>query len=1035
MKLSETAIRRPVFALVISLLLIVFGVLAWQNLPLRQYPDVTQPEVSIMTYFDGASPEVVELQVTNPIEDQLSGIEGVEFIESNTARGVSRIVITFSESRDLDAAANDVREAVSRVSRNLPEDAGTPQVRKRGGGGDALLYIILGSEQMDSLELTDYAERTLQERLSLVTGVSNVRLLGERKYVMRVELNPAALNARQLTASDVINSLRQENMEVRGGELEGPQRTLQIQVERGYNTPEEFARLVIATRDGDSLRLGDVAEVSTGAQETNQLFRSNGRNVIGLAIEPISTANPLEVVAAVREELDAFRPFLPEGATLDTTYDASLFIQSAIDEVYFTLGLSMVLVVLVIFIFLGSPRATLIPAVTVPVSLIAAFIGLALFGFSINLMTLLALVLAIGLVVDDAIVVLENIHRHLDEGKPPLLAAWVGIREVGFAVLATTTVLIATFVPIIFLEGTVGQFFREYALTLAAAVAFSSLIALTLSPVLCSQLLKAHTRGERKRLIHRGLTGLEKGYQKLLNKGLKHRWLALVLLALTLGATGWGFTQLPKAYAPQEDTGSVFVFVRGQEGSSAERMKASMEMVEERLMPLLDGPNLNNITLRSPGWSTQGDNSGFLILSLKPWKERPDSVFDVLQEIRQSVADIPDVTIFPRVRSPLGGSGGTPVEFVLGGSDYDEILEWTRTLQEAAEDNPGLVDLETDFSQTQPQLRASIDRERAAQLGVSAQRIGETLEVMLGGRAITRFAERGREYDVWLVGQPSSLLEVDDLGKLLVSSDKSEQLIRLDNLVSFEEVGEAARLPHYNRNRSITLSGSLAEGYSLGEALEYLGTQAAELLPEYAVVDYKGESREYRDSSAAIELVFLMALVIVYLVLAAQFESFVHPFVVLLTVPLGLAGAMLGLWWTGETINIYTQLAMIMLIGLSAKNGILIVEFANQLRDQGLEFGSAVIEASRRRLRPILMTAMTTLIGTLPLLLASGAGAESRQAIGVVVFSGVALATLLTLVVVPLTYNLLARHTGSPDAVSRKLEEEQRQAYQQEGNS
>ncbi|MDR9469452.1 efflux RND transporter permease subunit, partial [Marinospirillum sp.] len=621
------------------------------------------------------------------------------------------------------------------------------------------------------------------------------------------------------------------------------------------------------------------------------------------------------------------------------------------------------------------------------------------------------------------------------EGKPPLLAAWVGIREVGFAVLATTTVLIATFVPIIFLEGTVGQFFREYALTLAAAVAFSSLIALTLSPVLCSQLLKAHTRGERKRLIHRGLTGLEKGYQKLLNKGLKHRWLALVLLALTLGAIGWGFTQLPKAYAPQEDTGSVFVFVRGQEGSSAERMKASMEMVEERLMPLLDGPNLNNITLRSPGWSTQGDNSGFLILSLKPWKERPDSVFDVLQQIRQSVADIPDVTIFPRVRSPLGGSGGTPVEFVLGGSDYDEILEWTRTLQETAEDNPGLVDLETDFSQTQPQLRASIDRERAAQLGVSAQRVGETLEVMLGGRAITRFAERGREYDVWLVGQPSSLLEVDDLGKLLVSSDKSEQLIRLDNLVSFEEVGEAARLPHYNRNRSITLSGSLAEGYSLGEALEYLDTQAAELLPEYAVVDYKGESREYRDSSAAIELVFLMALVIVYLVLAAQFESFVHPFVVLLTVPLGLAGAMLGLWWTGETINIYTQLAMIMLIGLSAKNGILIVEFANQLRDQGLEFGSAVIEASRRRLRPILMTAMTTLIGTLPLLLASGAGAESRQAIGVVVFSGVALATLLTLVVVPLTYNLLARKTSSPEAVSRQLEEEQRQAYQQEGES
>ena len=1034
MRLAETAIRRPVFALVISLLLLVFGLIAWQNLPLRQYPDTTNPQVTVISNFDGASPQVVELQVTDPIEDQLAGIEGIEFIESNSARGVSRIVITFSESRDLDAAANDVREAVARVTRALPDDVDTPRVVKRRAVADAILYIILGSTEMSTLELTDYAERTLRERLTLVSGVSNVLLLGAQDYVMRVELLPEELNARNLTASDIISALREENIDVRGGQLEGPQRTLQIQVNRDYNSPEDFQRLIIKQQGHMSIRLGDVAEIKTGARNTNQLFRSNGRNVVGLAIEPVSTANPLEVVAAVRAELDAFRPFLPEGADLGTTYDASLFIQSAIDEVYLTLGLAMTLVVLVIFIFLGSARATLIPAVTVPVALIAAFIGIYLFGFSINLMTLLALVLAIGLVVDDAIVVLENIHRHLDEGKPPLLAAWVGIREVGFAVIATTTVLIATFVPIIFLEGTVGQFFREYALTLATAVAFSSLIALTLSPVLCSKLLRPHSRSERKQWINQGLSKLEKGYQQLLGFSLKQRWLALLLLTAALAGTSWGFTQLPRAFAPQEDIGSVFVFVRGQEGASAERMNESMREVEERLMPLLDGPNLNNITLRSPGFSTQGDNSGFLILSLKPWKERPDSAFDLLQEIRRQVADLPDVTIFPRVRSPLGGSGGTPVEFVVGGSDYEEILEWTRLLREAAEANPGLVDMDIDFSQTQPQLRAKIDRERAAQLGVSAQRLGETLEVMLSGRSVTRFEERGREYDVWLVGQPEALEEIEDLGKLLVRSNTSNELIRLDNLVTFEEVGEASRLPHYNRNRAITLSASLAEGYSLGQALDYLDNLAADLLPEYAVIDYKGESREYRTSSAAIELIFIMALVIVYLVLAAQFESFVHPFVVLLTVPLGLAGAMLGLWWTGETINIYSQLAMIMLIGLSAKNGILIVEFANQLRDQGLEFNAAVIEAARRRLRPILMTATTTLIGTLPLLMASGAGAESRQAIGLVVFSGVALATLMTLLVVPLTYNLLCRHTGSPETVARKLEEQQRLAYQQEAD-
>lgn len=1026
MKLSETAVRRPVFALVISLLLITFGLIAWQNLPLRQYPETTRPQVTVMTSYSGASAEVVELQITTPIEDQLSGIEGIYTIESRSARGVSRIVISFNEQRNLDNAANDVREAVARVMRTLPDDADTPLVMKRNATGEAILYIVLGSTRMTSVELTDYARRTLQERLSLVNGVSNVSLLGAQDYVMRVELNPAAMNARQISANDIINALQQENLELRGGQLEGVQRTLQIQISRDYNTLKEFNSLVLKIDGRQSIRLGDVADIYTGARNTDQIFRSNGRNVIGLGIEPISTANPLDVIADIKQALDEFRPFLPDGADLDTTFDASIFIQSAIDEVYFTLGLSMLLVVLVIYIFLGTPRATLIPAITVPVSLIATFIAIALFGFSVNLMTLLALVLAIGLVVDDAIVVLENIHRHLDEGKPPLLAAWTGIREVGFAVIATTTVLIATFVPIIFLEGTVGQFFREYALTLAGAVAFSSLIALTLTPVLCSKMLHAHNQSERQRWMHRLLHWLEKHYHRLLQNGLKHRWLALVFLAAAIMTTAWGFHQLPRAYAPPEDQGSIFIMVRGQEGSSAARMKDSMMQVEQRLLPLLEGPNLNNITLQAPGWSTQGDNSGFLILNMKPWDERSASVFTLLKEIRKLVADVPDVVIFPRIRSPLGGSNsGAPVSFVLGGSSYEEVTEWAEQLIKLAETNPGLQDLETDFNETQPQLHAHIDRQRAAQLGVSAQSLGEVLEVMLSGRAITRFEERGREYDVWVIGQPASLKEMDDLGKLLIRSDHSNELIRLDNIVSFEETGNASRLPHYNRNRAITLSASLAEGYSLGEALDYLDELAAEHLPSYALIDYSDESLDYRNSSAAIEIIFVMALVIVYLVLAAQFESFIHPLVVLLTVPLGLAGSMLGLWWSGETINIYTQLAMIMLIGLSAKNGILIVEFANQLRDQGLDFNAAILEASRRRLRPILMTATTTLIGTLPLLLATGAGSESRQAIGLVVFSGVAAATLLTLLVVPLTYNLLARNTRSPDSVARMLEDQQ----------
>lgn len=1021
MKLSEIAVRRPVFALVINLLLIVFGLIAWSQLPLRQYPEVVQPRITISTNFPGASAEVVELQVTTPIEDQLSGIQGIRFIESNSTRGVSRVAITFEEGRDLDTAANDVREAVARVTRLLPEDATSPLVMQRSLVADAILYIILGSDRMDSLQLTDYAKRTLQDRLSLVNGVSNVLLLGAQDYVMRVELDPHALNARGLTASDVIQRLRQENIELRAGELEGPQRTLQLQVARDFNRPEDFARLVLRTDDLAPVRLGDVAQIGLGAQNTNQIFRSNGRTVVGLAIEPISTANPLEVVQAVKDELELIRPFLPEGASLTTTFDASLFIESALSEVQTTLLLALLLVVLVIFIFLGTPRATFIPAVTVPVALIATLIGIDLFGFSINLMTLLALVLAIGLVVDDAIVVLENIHRHLDEGKPPLLAAWVGIKEVGFAVIATTLVLIATFVPIIFLEGTVGQFFREYALTLAVAVAFSSLIALTLTPVLCSQWLKAHPPKEKQRWLARGLAWLEHVYQRLLERGLQQRWIAVLLLLVSLGGTAWGFVQLPREFTPQEDQGSIFVFVRGQEGASAERMRASMLEVEQRLLPFLDGPNVSSITLRSPGFSTQGDNSGFLILSLTPWKDRPQNAFDLLHELRSLFTDLPDVVIFPRITSPLGQASGSPVQLVIGGSSYDELLGWAEDLRQAAGDFAGIQDLDIDFDQTQPQIRAHIDRERAAQLGVSSQAIGEVLEVMLSGRSITRFEERGREYDVFLTGTPSRLTSIDELGQLLVHSSSGSQLIRLDQLVSFTEVGEAARLPHYNRQRAVTLSGSVGEGYSLGEALDYLEALAVERLPPYAVIDYKGESLDFRTSSAAIEWIFIMALIIVYLVLAAQFESFVHPFVVLLTVPLGLAGAMLGLWWSGSSINIYTQLAMIMLIGLSAKNGILIVEFANQLRDQGLAFNDAIIEAARRRLRPILMTATTTLIGTLPLMLASGAGAESRQAIGLVVFSGVALATLLTLLVVPLTYNLLARHTGSPERVGNLL--------------
>lgn len=1027
MILSELSVRRPVFAVVISLLLVIFGLLAWMNLPLREYPDISRPQVNISTSYIGASPEVVELRVTTPIEERLSGIQGVRFIESTSARNTSRISITFETSRSLDDAANDVREAVARAARALPDEVSAPTVSKSGARGDLILYIIASSDRMDGVQLTDYAQRTLKERLERVDGVSAVQILGARDYVLRVGLDIDRLNALGITPQEVASAIKRENLELRGGELTGPQRTLQIQIPRGYNSVAEFRSLVIRQAPGPLVRLGDIAQISTGALNTDEMFRADGEEVIALGIEPISNANPLTVIDGVKVEIEALRPFLPEGTELRTSYDVSTFIKSAISEVYTTLAIAAGLVILVILIFLGDFRATLIPAVTVPISLIAACLVVLGFDFSINLLTLLAMVLAIGLVVDDTIVVVENIHHHLDQGKPPLLAAWDGTREVGFAVIATTLVLVATFVPIVFLPGTVGQFFREYAITLTAAVIFSSLVALTLAPALCSKLLKQHNSANPEGGVSRLLHPVERAYGWLLGHALHHRWLAILLI----GACFWGiwqaWQQIPKTLMPTEDRGSIFVLVRGQEGASAQAMQKSMLEVEGKLAPWLEKNGVETTLLRSPGWGTSGDNSGFMILGLKPWDQRETHASELVGGMRRLFTNIPDVTVIPILRSAIRAGSRTPVEFVVGGADYSQLEKWAALIMDRAEENEGLRDLEIDFERNQPQIKADFDREKAAALGVSAQTLGDTLELMLAGQAVSQFMERGRQYDVWIKGLENQLTNPDDLSRLLIRSSTTGELVPLANLVSFRTVGEAARLPHYNRTRTITISGGLAEGYTLGEAIDYLDTLAAELLPAEAVIDYQGESLDYKRDSASIELVFIFALVVVYLVLAAQFESFINPLIVMLTVPLGLAGGLLAILYTGDSLNIYSQLALIMLIGLVSKNGILIVEFANQLRDRGLEFEQAIIQASERRLRPILMTALTTILGALPLILASGAGAESRQSIGIVVFSGIAVATFLTLIVTPLTYNLMARHTRSPQQISRRLDEQKTQ--------
>ena len=1024
MILSDLSIKRPVFATVVSLLLITFGVVCFQMLPVRELPDITPPTVMVYTGYDGASAEVIESKITNVIEDQLGGIEGVRFIESTSRNGTSRINIEFSPDRDMETAANDVREAMSRVIWRLPDEAESPIVWKNDGSGETILNVSLQSDTMSLIELTDYAERTLQDRLSLVDGVSSVDVMGAREYVMRIELDAQAMAARQITTSDVRSALRRDNVELPAGELTDSLRTLPVRVNRDYNTINDFRRLLIRQDGSSKVYLEDIASIRTEAKEIETLAKANGRNVLSLGIVPLSQANPLEVIQNVKDEIEAFTPFLPEGTYMTTTRDSSIYIQSAIDEVYATLAMTIALVILVLYIFLGNVRATLIPAVIVPVSLVSAFIVIHLLGYSINLLTLLALVLAIGLVVDDAIVILENIHQHLERGEPPLVAAWKGAREVSFAVVATTVVLVMTFVPIVFMEGSVGRLFSEYAMTLIGAVVFSSLIALTLSPMMSSQLLKLNVKPSKaSQLIEKAHQWLTDVYRKALLKVLKFQWAGLLLLLASLGLTALLYPMIPQTFTPSEDRGEFIVIVKGPEGANYDSMEESMLQLESKLLPHLGEGVLKYLFVRSPGWGgNSGSNSGILIGTLEDWDDRDVSAAEVMGQVRQLMAGIPNVRAIPVMRSTIGGRSEAPIQFVLGGGSFDQLVEWADVIAEKARENPGLRDVDIDFNQNQPQLEITIDRERAQELGVSAEEIGATLETMLGGVTDTTFMERGEEYDVFLRAKEEAFNSALDLASLYVRSHTTGELIRLDNLVSVEEVGKAAMLKHYNRNRAITISASLVGNYSIGEALEFLDQQVVEHLPPEAIVNYKGESLDYRSNQSAIFFVFAMAMLVVYLVLAAQFESFVHPLIVMLTVPLGISGALFGLYISGETLNIFSQLAMIMLIGLSAKNGILIVEFINQLRDQGLAFNEAVLEASTLRLRPILMTALTTVVGAIPLLLATGAGSEFRFSIGVVVFAGVTVSSLLTLFVVPSMYALTARRTKSPDHVTRQLE-------------
>ena len=1031
MKLSDLSIKRPVLAVVMSLLLIVLGVMSFMRLTLRELPAIDPPIVSVQVDYPGASASVVETRITQTLEDALSGIEGINTIDSSSQNGASRISIEFYASRDIEAAANDVRNAVSRVADRMPEEADPPEISKVESDSDPIIWLNLRSANMDQLQLSDYAERYLVDRFSSLQGVAQVRLGGSQRYAMRVWLDGDAMAARGLTTADIESAMRAENVELGAGRIESKDRDFILRVARDYTTDEAFAQMPIAKgADGYVVRLGDVAKVALESAERRAYYHSNGEPALGIGIVKTSTANSLDVADEAKAEAERIRPTLPEGTDIYVAFDTTTFISASVERVYETLLEAVVLVLIVIWLFLGSVRAALIPAVTVPVCVIASFIALYAFGFSINLLTLLALVLCIGLVVDDAIVVVENIQRRVDLGEPPLVAARRGTKQVAFAVLATTAVLVAVFLPVGFLQGNTGRLFRELSVALAAAVVISAFVALTLTPMMASKLLRPHTgphavHGNKvSEWLNARFERFAGGYRRVLDRHVHRIWLFGGLMLAAVAALVLLFKLLPSELAPAEDRGSFMMTMEGPEGAGFDYTVAQMKKVEAILAGEI-GPDkpIQRANPRVPGsfGASEEMHTGRAVVFLQPWDERTQSTVDVAADLEKKFAGLTGVRVRTQVGGGLVRTRGQPFQMVLGGPDYAELAQWRDIMLAKMADNPGFVGPDSDYKETRPQMRVVVDKARAADLGVSATAIGTALETMMGGRRVTTFVDNGEEYDVMLQAGREGRASTADLGALQVRA-RDGSLVPLSNLVTLREIAEPGTYNRFNRLRSITLSARLAPGYPLGDAVAWAQQAADESLPDYAQISWKGESRELQQSGGEVLVTFALALLIVYLALAAQFESFLHPLVIMLTVPLGVLGALLGLWVTGGTMNLFSQIGIVMLVGLAAKNGILIVEFANQLRDAGRSVHEAIVEAAGVRLRPILMTSIATIMGALPLVVFGGPGSASRATIGIVVVFGVAFSTLLSLFVVPAFYALLAKYTSSPEALAHQLD-------------
>ena len=1023
MQLPELCIRRPVFATVMSLLVLLVGLISYDRLPVREYPNIDEPVVTVETKYPGASAEIIETQVTKVLEDSLAGIEGIEVMSSLSRSESSQITIRFKVTRDADASANDVRDRVSRVRGRLPDDVEEPVIAKVEADAQPIIYMAFSSDRHDPLFVSDYAWRFVRTRLQNLTGVADVRIFGERRYAMRIWLDRARMAAYKLTPQDVENALMRQNVEVPAGRIESDQREFTVLSETDLRTPEQFADMILREEKGYLVRLRDVAKVELGPRDERRITRFNGEGAVALGIVKQSTANPLDVSGAVRAVLPEIRDNLPDGMDVNIGYDSSIFIERSIEAVFKTIAEAVLLVVVVIFFFLRTFRATVIPLVTIPVSLIGAFSLMYALDFTVNTLTLLSMVLAIGLVVDDAIVVLENIFRHIEEGMRPMEAAIKGSKEIGFAVVAMTITLAAVYVPLAFMTGRTGKLFVEFALTLAAAVLVSGFVALTLSPMMCSRLLRHEARHSRIYDVIEGwLEALTQGYKRVLAKSLSVRPIVVAVGAAVAASSVLLVLSLKSELSPTEDRGTIVVIGIGPEGATIANIDKYTKQVEGFLkeIPVIDR--------RFVLTGVPVVNQMLAFVRVKDWSDRDVSQMEVARSLMPKLMGIPGILAFAVNPPSLGERASSkPVQVVIQTSaPYAELQKMNDAFMDEARKLAGLINVDSDLKLNKPQIRVTMDRERIADAGLSVEEIGRTLETMLGGRQVTRFKREGEQYDVVVQVEDVDRNNPDDLTAIYVRGAKG-QMIQLSSLVTLEEGVAPRELNHFNQLRAATITANLAPGYTLGQALNDLEAIGTQVLPDNAQLDYNGSSREFKSSNTALWLTFVMALLFIYLVLAAQFESFVDPFIIMVTVPLSMAGALLALKLAGGTLNVYSQIGLVTLIGLITKHGILIVEFTNQLRDRGLPMAEAIVEAAGLRLRPILMTTGAMVLGAIPLALASGAGAESRQQIGWVIVGGIAVGTLFTLFVVPTAYSLLARRHRAvtlPPAKAREPHEE-----------